>query len=352
MSDLDDPQRIAAGDPEGMLGVIASLPQAMRAGFAAGRAATPPPTFARPSALVFCGMGGSAVAGDVLRAVYADRLPFPVEVVRRATPPVYAGPGTLVIASSYSGDTVETNDAFEAAVERGCTVAVVTSGGRLARRAEEIGAPRVTIPGGMQPRAAIGHLALGTIGLLEAAGLLPGAGDDVDEAVAEVERLVPTLAPTSPEGVNPAKRIARQLEGGVAVVWGTDGVAATAANRWRTQINENAKVPCFSSSLPELNHNELVGWSGDEGHGFSVVALRIEDETDEIRRRYAFSEEIVRSSGAGWVEHWASGRGPLARLMTLVAVGDFVSTYLALLRGIDPMPVPVIARLKASLAQP
>jgi glucose/mannose-6-phosphate isomerase len=346
---LDDVEAIRDLDASDMLGTVAGLPAQAREAYERGGRTTPVPALDGISAVTYCGMGGSAVAGDVLRSLFRGRLGVPVEVSRGPELPGYCGSSTLVIASSYSGGTAETLGAFDEAVARGCRLLVLTSGGQLAARAEAVGASVVRVPGGLMPRAALGHLAFGLLGALEAAGLLPRLAADVDEAVVEMERLVAELMPEVPTEANAAKTIAVALGERVPGVWGAEGFAAVAANRWRTQWNENAKLPAFASALPELDHNEVVGWSEGRGRHFSIVALRHDDEHPEAAHRFPLSLDIARAAGAEAVEVRASGRSALARLCSLIILGDFSSTYAGLARGVDPSPVDAIVRLKAAL---
>jgi glucose/mannose-6-phosphate isomerase len=200
------------------------------------------------------------------------------------------------------------------------------------------------------PRAALGHLAFGAIGALEAVGLVPGAASDVAETVSELTTLAARLGPEVPRASNDAKELAWQLGDRVPVIWGADGIGAVAAARWKTQCNENGKIPAWSSSLPELDHNEVVGWAPPAGDGFMVIALRHEDEHPEVAERFRLSLELARAAGAVTAEEWAAGRSTLARLFSLILMGDFTSTYVGLVRGVDPTPVAAIERLKAALA--
>jgi glucose/mannose-6-phosphate isomerase len=346
--DLDDVAALAAADPAGMLRTVGELSSQCRTGFEVGRG-----TDVRrvtPSSLVFCGMGGSGVAGDVVRAVYGERLDVPVVVVRGAGLPAFCGSGALVIASSYSGGTAETLEAFDDAVRRGCSVVAVTSDGALLERASDARVPVARVPGGLMPRAAFGFLTLAAIGVLERAGVLPPLGDEVASATEELDTVLATLAPSVPAAVNESKRAATEIGLRVPVVWGEEGVAATAAARWKNQMNENAKTPAMASALPELDHNEVVGWSEGVGDRFAVVALRHEGERADDAARFAPSLDIVASSGAHTAEVWARGSTPLSRLLSLVAIGDHASTYLAALRGVDPTPIDAIVRLKQALA--
>ncbi len=351
MIDLDDEGALRARDPSRMLDAVTGLSRQCREGHEIGRGAGSRPSTDAPSNVVICGMGGSAVAGDVLRVLLAGSLPWPVVVVRSPELPAFVGPRSLVLASSYSGNTAETLACFEEAVERGALVAAITSGGRLAGRCEELGVPVARVPAGMQPRAAFGYLALGSIGLLESMGVLPSAEADLDEAVAELETQEALCAPSVPTLVNPAKQIAAAIGERVPEIWGAEGLGAVAAARWKTQLNENAKIPAFAASLPELDHNEVEGWSPGQGARFVVVALRHEGEPEDVAMRFPPTIELAREAGAEVTEVWARGGSGLARLLTLVSVGDHVATYLGLGRGVDPSSIDAIARLKRTLAE-
>lgn len=349
MTDLDHGRSLRLGDPGGMLDAVSALSDHARGGYAAGLDVAGAPSADGVTALAFCGMGGSAVAGDVLRAVYRERLGIPVEVVRTPVLPAYCGPHTLVVASSYSGNTAETLACFREARDRGCRVIVVTSGGSLAAEAADVGGV-AAVQGGSQPRAALGWLAFATIGALVSVGLLPDAADDVDEAVAELAALASKLGPSVPAHENLAKELAHRLGDRIPVIWGAEGIGAVAAARWKTQFNENAKIPAFTSSMSELDHNEVVGWVHPHGEGFSVIALRHDGEDREVAARFPLSLEIAHDAGASVEEFRAAGRSSLAQFFSLIALGDFASVYHALLHGVDPTPVAAIDRLKAALA--
>ena len=333
-----------------MLGTVAALGSHVSAGYEAGTATTGLPSLDGVTSVVFCGMGGSAVAGDVLRQTFRDRLPVPVDVNRSPTLPEYAGPHTLVIASSFSGETSETLSAVDEAVRRGCRMLAITSGGRLGALCEERGIAAARVPTGFQPRAALGHLAFAMLGALEAAGLLPSLDADVRETVTSIEGLVSGLGPDVPTADNPAKELASWLDDRVAVIWGAEGIGAVAAMRWKTQCNENGKVPAWHSAMSELNHNEVVGWVKPMGSLHAVIALRSDHEHREYAARFPLSEDIARDAGALVREVTVRGRGPLATLLSLITIGDFATCYVGLRRGEDPTPVQAIQGLKAALA--
>ena len=348
MIDLDDEKALKAADPGGMLDAVARLGGDCRAGYEAGLKTTGLPSADGVASISLSGMGGSAVSGDIVKALYAGRLGVAIDVVRSPLLPEHAGPHGLVVTTSYSGNTAETLTGFDEALRRGCRVLAVTSGGELARRAEDADVPVVKVPTGMQPRAALGHLALATLGALEAMGAIPSVSNDVDEAAGVLEGLAGELGPAN--AGSRAKAIARRMLGRVPVIWGTDGIGSVAAMRWKTQMNENAKSPAFWSAMSELDHNELAGWGEGTGSSFFVVALRHPEEPDGIAPRYPFSLGVVKDAGADTEEIEAVGDSALARLLSLITVGDFTSVYSALLRGVDPTPVDVIEGLKKHLA--
>jgi glucose/mannose-6-phosphate isomerase len=349
LTKLDDAGALRALDASDMLGAIARLPDDCRVAFDRARSSDLPKV-GEVSSIVVCGMGGSAMSGEVLRAAFGDRVGVPIEVNRRHGLPAYAGPGTLVVGSSYSGETSETLSAFQEAVSRGCTLLAITSGGRMNQIASEAGAPVVGLPPGYQPRAALGYLGMSLVGALCSNGVLGDADPDVEEAVGELERLTPQMTSEVPTGSNPAKQIAELIGDRVPVIWGAEAVGEAAAMRWKTQMNENAKVPAFSAAMSELDHNEVVGWTKPYGSRFTLIALRHDGENEETRARFTFSYQIARDAGVETEEVRAGGRSALARLMGLILVGDMVSAYVGLRRSIDPTPVDVIRRLKASLA--
>ncbi len=350
MIDLDDPAALRAADPSAMLEAVARVGRDAGTSYVVGRSAEV--VRVEPVAsIVVCGMGGSAVAGDVLKHVLRDRLPFPVEVNRAHRLPMYAGSDTLVVVSSYSGETSETLSAFEEALARGCHVMAVTSGGTLEARCRELGLLVVPVPGGGQPRAALGHLAFAMLGALETAELVPSLADEVAETEAVCGDLADALGPDVPTDANEAKHLADWIGDRVPVIWGADGVGSLAAMRWKTQLNENGKVPAWHAAMSELDHNEVVGWTSPYGEAHAIVGLRLPGEHAEIAARFPLSARIAQDAGASYREVEARGRTTLARLLSLIVVGDFVSCYVGLRRGIDPTPVEVISGLKAALAE-
>jgi glucose/mannose-6-phosphate isomerase len=348
--DLDDLAAVQEQDRGGMLSVVGQLGAHCREGYANGAAEGSLPDLADVRNVVYCGMGGSAVAGDVLRSVFRDRLGVPVEVNRSSELPEHAGPHSLVVACSYSGNTSETLASFREAIKRGCRSIVITSGGTIADEAVDAGVPVVRVPGGFQPRAALGWLTCTMLGALEAAGLLPPLAEDVAEAADVIDARAAACGPDLPAADNPAKRMANEIGERIPVLWGAEGIGVVAAARWKTQFNENGKIPAWWASMSELDHNEVVGWTEPYGRAHAVIALRHDGEAPEVAERFPLSLTIAADAGAWTEEVRTHARSTLARIFDLVTRGDHVSAYVGIRRGIDPTPVDVITRLKAALS--
>lgn len=353
-----DAARVAEVDVAGMFGEVAALPRQLSEGYEHARRrlagaffgtypAIPP---AEPSGLALCGMGGSAIGADLVLAAL-PALPAPAAVVRGYRLPEWVGPETLVVVVSYSGQTEEALACAHEARARGCAPVCVTSGGSLAALAEREGLPLVPVPGGGQPRAAVGVLSMAVLAVLEAAGLCRDHAGEVASAAAQLEADNALLGPGSGEEQNPAKALARRAAGRLAVVYGA-GPTVPVARRWKGQINENAKAPAFFNELPELDHNELMGWTSLPRVSGEAVAFFLHDPVEDARltRRAELTAREYEALGVTTELVAAAGGSPLARLFSLVQLGDYLSCYLAVLYGVDPTPVDAIEALKAGLA--
>jgi glucose/mannose-6-phosphate isomerase len=299
--------------------------------------------------VIVAGMGGSASGGRLAIGALGRRLTRPMVVCDGYELPGWAGPSTLVFASSYSGNTEETLSAYDDAVARDAPRLVATTGGGLAARARSHGVPVIPIPGGFQPRAAIGYALVGALEAAFLAGAAPSQRDEIEAAAALVEELVVSWGPDAPED-SEAKSIARALHGTVPVIAGAE-LAAVAAYRWKCQFNENAALPAFASVLPELSHNEVVGWDAARAMGkFSYVSL--EDPAAHPRNalRAELTAGIVEAGASPVVRVTARGSTPVERLVSLVLLGDLVTIYAAVLRGVDPVDIPALDGLKAAMA--
>jgi glucose/mannose-6-phosphate isomerase len=339
---------VAVADGSGQLADILGIPEQLRDALWRVESANLEPRDS-PGGLVVAGMGGSAIGGALALAVLGDRASRPIVVSRDYALPTWVTPEATVLCSSYSGDTEETLAAYEAAGALGARRIVATTGGELARLARADGVPVIPLPGGFQPRAAVAY---SLVVALEIAALC-GAGErlhaEIDVAAAHVEQLVEDWGPDAPEE-SLAKQLARELHGTVAQVAGA-GLTVPVAYRWKTQINENAKLPAFAHELPELDHNEIVGWEGAPELGrFSAVFLDDSDLHPRLRQRMALTRELVAGHAAASRIVASVGVTRTERLVSLVVLGDLVSLYLAVLRGADPRPVALIDALKSALA--
>ena len=300
--------------------------------------------------VVLVGMGGSAIGGDLVRTLVQAESPVPFEVVRGYTLPTYVGERTLVVASSYSGGTEETLAAYTEAVERGARVVVVTSGGEISERAEAAGQPTVAIPGGLQPRAALGYSLGAVLRLARALGLLSLPDADYHEALQEAKDRSTLHDLDSDE--NPARALSEAYVDRLPVVYTAAGLMEAVAMRWRTQIHENAKHPAVGNVFPELGHNEIMGFeSGPEDllGRMHVEVLRDRDDHPQVQKRYAATRALVEGRVHGWTEVESEGESRLARVLSLVQLGDAASFWLAVRKGVDPTPVETIQALKKTL---
>ena len=351
--DLDDPQALAAVDGSGMLGVLDRFPEQVRAGLEIGAdASVELPASEGLHSVAVLGMGGSGISGDVVSVLPAEGYRVPVVSVKGYRLPAFVDRASLVFAVSYSGNTEETLDTLEQALERGARVVAVTSGGRLGEVANERGIPLFEIPGGLQPRAAIGYLSVPVASALERMGLTRGVTERLAGAAEMLEQRRSEYSVDIPADENPTKRLAKDLAGYLPVIYGSEGPLAVAALRWKAQMNENAKVPAFYNWFPELNHNETVGWQNleDVRTRCHLVVLRERDEHPRIAKRIDITIDLLEEFVGRVTQVCARGDNPAERLLDLVYFGDYTSVYLACALGQDPTPVTRIEELKKRLA--
>jgi glucose/mannose-6-phosphate isomerase len=300
--------------------------------------------------LVVAGMGGSAIGGALARAALGDHASRPIFVTRAYGLPPWTTPDTMVLCASYSGNTEETLACYESAGALGARRTVVTTGGRLAEMARADGVPVIPLPGGFQPRAAVAYMTVAALEVAALCGAGPRLTSEIDVAASHTEHLVAEWGPDASED-SLAKQVARSLLGTTPVIAGA-GLTTPIAYRWKTQINENAKQPCFFNELPELDHNELAGWEGAHEVGrFSAVFLDDSDAHPRVKARMELTERMIAGNAAASFRIETRGQTSIERVISLVLLGDLVSIYLAALRGVDPGPVPVLEELKEALGE-
>ena len=341
-------------DSLGMFDATVSTADQVVAGVkaAAGAGGLPDPDAV--SSVLVLGMGGSGLVGDFLAVTAGPFMSMPVVVVKNYDPPFYVSRNTLVFAVSFSGETEETLQSAAAAARLGGQMVAVTTGGSLAGMAEEWGAPCLLVDSDLpMPRAAFAAMAVPVLVYLEELGFFRGASEWLSLSVDQLRRRADGLA----ELPNGAQRLAQELTGAIPIVYGPGGLGEVAARRWKNQINENAKSPAFSAGLPEMLHNELVGWedtSEVEWPYFCPIILRHDFENPQVQLAIEALGEMFRDllgdSVKETFEVRAGGEGPIAQIFDLMLFGDFVSLYLAEELNIDPGPVASIDRMKARLS--
>jgi glucose/mannose-6-phosphate isomerase len=294
--------------------------------------------------LMVCGMGGSAIGGDFAAAAFGERLTRPLLSIRDYELPSWTTPEWTVLCSSYSGKTEETLACFEAAEVLGTRRLVLSTGGPLVERAREAGVPVVAPPGIYQPRVAVAYMFVAAAEAAALAGIAPRIHTEIDAAAAFLERESESLQAR-------AREIADELDGSAPlVVYGAD-LTGPVANRWKTQLNENSKLPAFCSELPEADHNEVCGWIGDRAGRMAAVFLEDCDQHPRERRRFELTAELVGEGAAAVVRVETAGETRVERLLWATLLGDLVSLELAEKLGVDPERVDALDRIKEGMSE-
>lgn len=339
-------------DSIGLFGVIGSsvdIFDRARAGAEAADLVWEPGSFQN---VAIAGMGGSGIAGDLVTGAWRERLRFPTAVLRDYYVPGWVGENTLVILSSYSGETEETLTIASQATERNAPCVAITSGGKLGTFYRDMGVPVIDLPPGLQPRAAILELLVPLVVVLGRLGVIASPDDELDDTRAVISAAVAALGPQVPTDQNLAKQVALGLHGSVPVIWGAESTAPI-AQRWKCQINENAELPAYWAALPEADHNEICAYTGESqvAAQTQLVMLRDPHHHRQTERRFDLTRDLAAPALGGVIELAADGATTLGRTLDLVMLGDYVSLYMAIARGVDPGPVDMIGRLKLRLAE-
>ena len=334
---------VAAVDPGGMLDDILNQPHQIEDALWRVESAGIAPADVR-GGLVVCGMGGSAIGADLARGAIGDRARRPLFTSRDYEPPPWLGEDTLVLCSSYSGNTEETLASYAAAGDRGAPRVVMTTGGALADAARADGVPVIGVPSGMQPRAAVAYMTVGALEVAALAGVTDSLRSELEAASGLLRELAAEWGPEGdPDGE--AKSLARGLRGQVPVVYGAE-LTAPASVRWRSQLNENAETAAFDGVLPEMDHNEICGWGQPT---FTAVFLSDDEQHARVKQRIELTADVVVAAGSPVERVRSRGETRVERVLALVLLGDLVSLYLAVLNGVDPSPVARIEDFKQRL---
>lgn len=304
--------------------------------------------------IVFAGMGGSAIGGDLVRSYLYFECKTPILVLREYTLPAYVDSSTLVFISSYSGNTEETLSAYASAKEKGSILIVVSSGGALKECAVKDNVTFIEIPKGLPPRCALGYLSIIPLCVLAKLGMIKDVSPSLNQSIEVLEELKDkNLNPCIGLKDNIAKSLAVKLFNKFAIIYTGSLHFDICATRLRGQLAENAKALSSSHVFPEMNHNEIVGWQNPKKlfKNFAVVMLRDKAMHQRVARRMDITGGIIRKEGVELIEIWSRGEDLLSRIFSLIYIGDFISYYLAILYGIDPTPVERVTYLKKELAK-
>jgi glucose/mannose-6-phosphate isomerase len=307
-------------------------------------------SYGKPKNVVVVGMGGSAIGGDLLHDWLLDRVFSPVEVCRDYILPAYANEETLAFIVSYSGDTEEALSALLDAVKRKCMIVAVASGGNLISFARKLRLPYITVPSGLQPRVAVPYLFFPLAVTMEKMGLVRGKETELAEVIKVLKKLAKENSAEVSQQNNSAKKLAWELRSTIPVVYGFRQYRSVAV-RFKSELNENSKIPSKWEVFPELNHNDVVGWEASEGlvKRFTVVLIRDKDEPPEIRNRIKATKKLVLTKVRKTMEVYAVGESSLAKMFSVLFIGDLASIYLAILLGVDPAPVKIITAMKKEM---
>jgi len=314
-----------------MLGVLDDFPKQCKDALSLPKGIT---VKGEVTSIVVCGMGGSAIGGDLLK-LYLSSSKIPVFVSRDYKVPEFVDEYTLVFTVSYSGNTEETLSSFHDAKKKNAKIIALTTGGELSKLAGKI----IKVPAGLQPRAAIGYLFFPMVGVLYNSNMVDIKNDDLNEML--------TLLNDKENLKTQAQELAKKIQGKTPIIYSSE-LLKPVAYRWQTQINENAKYPAFHSAFPEMNHNEINSVSAMDRNRFTAILLKDPNDHPRIKKRMEICKQVMeRKIDVNEVE--VKGSSLLARMFSTIYLGDYTSYYLAMRERVDPTPVQVIEWLKKQL---
>lgn len=346
---LEDIRRI---DPAGMYDLIKDFPRQVEHAVAIGNGTEIRIKRRGIRHIVLCGMGGSAIGGDLLRSYLLDALAVPFLINRSYTLPAFVGAETLAIISSYSGTTEEALACYREAIKRGSAILAISSGGTVEQIAKKHRHVHIKVPGGPSPRAALGYSFFPLLIALTKLKFIASKNREINETITLLKQKSNEYSNPG-VAMNTAVLIAQQLHGRIGVVYSASERLDAVNTRWRGQIAENAKSLMWGHVLPEMNHNELVGWKvlRQQMRELQVIFLRDKEDHPRVARRLEITKQLISNHTGHITEVWSEGKSRLARMFSLVHLGDWVSFYLSMLNKEDPMPVQVIDYLKEELAR-
>ena len=344
------PEYIREVDREGMWELLKQFPQHWVEGMAKSRDVELTIDPLKISNICMCGMGSSAISADLLKAYVSDTLEIPMQLIHGYDIPAWVDDDTLFIACSFSGNTEEILMALEQARKRGAQIVAVTSGGQLLLKAADEGFDYYRIPGGMPARAALAYAFVPLYRLFQFLGFIDDSDASLEETAEYLAEKVDLYA--DPED-NEALALADEIRHSLPIIYSNGGLLEPVNHRWREQFEENAKTLAYGNFLPEMNHNEIIGWE-QIAHltgRLSVIILQDREDSERMRARMAITKELVKDQVVSINTLETEGNSRLTRMFSLVQLADWTSLYLALLIHTDPTPVTRIDLLKRRLAE-
>jgi glucose/mannose-6-phosphate isomerase len=327
---------------DNMLNLIESFPNQMRDAVKLGKAVNLN-KLQKPNNVVISGLGGSGIGGKVVSQLVRQTADCPIETNNSYSLPGYVNENTLVIICSYSGNTEETISALEEAQLKKAQILCITSGGKVKEVAEENQYPLMLIPGGQPPRSQFGYSSIQLLFVMNALGFLgDGFTKEIQAAIDLIEHDIDLIKKL-------ASRIARKISRRVPVIYAESNYEGVAI-RWKQQFNENAKMLCWHNVIPEMNHNELVGWAGGDER-FAAIILRNQDDFIKNKIRTDISQEIISRKSDMVMEVASKGDSAIEHVFYLVHLGDWMSYFLAKEREVDPVVIEEIDHLKSELSK-
>jgi len=345
---LDEIERYKEIDKKNLLKISEEFPEQMEEALNICKNVSLKPFV--PSNILIFGMGGSGIGGELLQVLMNEKLNIPINCFHHYDIPEYGGEKSLAIMVSYSGNTEETLKACEKIKERNARIVAITSGGRLLEKTEECRGECIRIPGGYQPRSAPGFLFLPVLYTLYKTGLIENPEEEIKNTIESLKKEREHLKRYIPLSQNKGKELAEKILGTTPLIYASRYYLEPVAKRWKTQLNENAKILAYSDIFPELCHNTICGWDRSSEKGkYTVIMLRTKDEDNSTKTRVEYLKEIINEKGNHVEEIIATGNSKLEKIFTTLYLADFVSIYLGLLRGVDPSAIERINTLKDKL---
>jgi len=354
MSLLDDKKLIEKYDPKKMYDSISKFPSQLEHAFKIADSVDISKIHSgRIENIALAGLGGSAIGGDLVKSYLFFQMKIPFFICRNYFLPNFVGERSLVFVSSYSGNTEETLSAYDQAKKRKAQIVCISSDGKLEKKAKEDGFCLVQIPSGYQPRAALGYSFVPILWILSRLGFCTDKRKDIQKTIEFLSKNSTGYRVETKTSENPAKRLAERVFHKLPIIYSSHDFFDAVAYRWKGQLCENSKILAFFNVFPEFNHNELVGWnilSGLEDK-FLVIFLKDKGDFSRIKKRMEIVKRILQNRNVEVVEVESGGPNLLARIFSLIQLGDFISLYLAILNEVDPTPVEVIDYLKKELGK-